>query len=158
MSPPAPWIPSPSRKFSACLPSSAVSLGWESFTSLMICCRLRRFVIASQFCMQAKFSNVLRQHKFSAPRSMFTHRRSEEHTSELQSRLHLVCRLLLEKKIYRIVGTAPTLYDNVTMMKFLEKQSDKYSLIGLCMGEQGIISRVLGVRAGSVFTFGAIST
>src|SRR2546422_11006600 len=30
--------------------------------------------------------------------------RSEEHTSELQSRLHLVCRLLLEKKkkIYKI--------------------------------------------------------
>src|SRR2546422_5909704 len=30
------------------------------------------------------------------PSSMFP--RSEEHTSELQSRLHLVCRLLLEKK------------------------------------------------------------
>src|SRR2546422_11727607 len=29
-----------------------------------------------------------------------TDRRSEEHTSELQSRLHLVCRLLLEKKKY----------------------------------------------------------
>src|SRR2546429_4947091 len=29
------------------------------------------------------------------------HTRSEEHTSELQSRLHLVCRLLLEKKNYR---------------------------------------------------------
>src|SRR3989442_11038304 len=28
-------------------------------------------------------------------------RRSEEHTSELQSRPHLVCRLLLEKKNYR---------------------------------------------------------
>src|SRR2546429_6314125 len=28
----------------------------------------------------------------------FCSRRSEEHTSELQSRLHLVCRLLLEKK------------------------------------------------------------
>src|SRR3989449_2102955 len=27
-----------------------------------------------------------------------THLQSEEHTSELQSRLHLVCRLLLEKK------------------------------------------------------------
>src|SRR2546422_5903981 len=27
-----------------------------------------------------------------------TYTRSEEHTSELQSRLHLVCRLLLEKK------------------------------------------------------------
>src|SRR2546422_5470905 len=30
------------------------------------------------------------------------HSRSEEHTSELQSRLHLVCRLLLEKKKKRI--------------------------------------------------------
>src|SRR2546429_3730963 len=29
-------------------------------------------------------------------------RRSEEHTSELQSRLHLVCRLLLEKKKKRL--------------------------------------------------------
>src|SRR2546422_2360337 len=28
--------------------------------------------------------------------------RSEEHTSELQSRLHLVCRLLLEKKKNRV--------------------------------------------------------
>src|SRR2546429_7208928 len=28
--------------------------------------------------------------------------RSEEHTSELQSRLHLVCRLLLEKKKYDV--------------------------------------------------------
>src|SRR2546429_3708059 len=28
--------------------------------------------------------------------------RSEEHTSELQSRLHLVCRLLLEKKKHKI--------------------------------------------------------
>src|SRR2546422_6367782 len=31
-----------------------------------------------------------------------TRMRSEEHTSELQSRLHLVCRLLLEKKKLRI--------------------------------------------------------
>src|SRR2546422_2300472 len=31
-----------------------------------------------------------------------TCRRSEEHTSELQSRLHLVCRLLLEKKKKKI--------------------------------------------------------
>src|SRR2546422_6439277 len=31
--------------------------------------------------------------------------RSEEHTSELQSRLHLVCRLLLEKKKKKIKQT-----------------------------------------------------
>src|SRR5256884_5656568 len=34
----------------------------------------------------------------SAAWALFSHDRSEEHTSELQSRLHLVCRLLLEKK------------------------------------------------------------
>src|SRR5205809_6056225 len=35
--------------------------------------------------------------------------RSEEHTSELQSRLHLVCRLLLEKKkIARLPATVRT--------------------------------------------------
>src|SRR2546422_7410968 len=31
--------------------------------------------------------------------------RSEEHTSELQSRLHLVCRLLLEKKKKKLTRT-----------------------------------------------------
>src|SRR5687768_17890997 len=35
-------------------------------------------------------------------------RRSEEHTSELQSRLHLVCRLLLEKKNHSIPRTLPS--------------------------------------------------
>src|SRR5207253_1999164 len=76
-------------------------------------------------------------------------------TKNLEKTLHKMAAYPAD--FYKIVGTATTLYDNVTMMKFLEKQSDKYSLIGLCMGEQGIISRVLGVRAGSVFTFGAIS-
>src|SRR2546429_3362871 len=36
--------------------------------------------------------------------------RSEEHTSELQSRLHLVCRLLLEKKKKIIFNSAPRVY------------------------------------------------
>src|SRR5687768_18609924 len=33
-----------------------------------------------------------------AGKHVYCQKRSEEHTSELQSRLHLVCRLLLEKK------------------------------------------------------------
>src|SRR2546429_7312444 len=33
--------------------------------------------------------------------------RSEEHTSELQSRLHLVCRLLLEKKKNNAAASVP---------------------------------------------------
>src|SRR2546422_5768310 len=35
--------------------------------------------------------------------------RSEEHTSELQSRLHLVCRLLLEKKNLQRLRPGPAL-------------------------------------------------
>src|SRR5687768_18307953 len=37
--------------------------------------------------------------------SIGAQRRSEEHTSELQSRLHLVCRLLLEKKKKQTTNT-----------------------------------------------------
>src|SRR2546422_2357622 len=37
-----------------------------------------------------------------APEDIVRLLRSEEHTSELQSRLHLVCRLLLEKKKGRL--------------------------------------------------------
>jgi 3-dehydroquinate dehydratase / shikimate dehydrogenase len=55
----------------------------------------------------------------------------------------------------KIVSTANCLYDNVVMMKFLEKHSHSHSMIGICMGEQGIISRLLAVRAGSQFTFAA---
>lgn len=58
---------------------------------------------------------------------------------------------------FKVVGTANTLSDNAVMMKFLERHSHKHSMIGVCMGEQGVISRVLGVRAGSQFTFGAVS-
>jgi 3-dehydroquinate dehydratase / shikimate dehydrogenase len=65
--------------------------------------------------------------------------------------------LKVSADFYKVVSTATTLSDNVAMMKFLQTQSDKHALIGLCMGEQGIISRVLSVRAGSVFTFGAVS-
>ena len=56
---------------------------------------------------------------------------------------------------YKLVSTATNLHDNVVMMKFLEAKYGKREMVGLCMGEQGIISRVLGVRAGSVFTFAA---
>src|SRR2546422_5419874 len=43
------------------------------------------------------FSNLRGQQFFDRPAARLRVR-SEEHTSELQSRLHLVCRLLLEKK------------------------------------------------------------
>ena len=64
--------------------------------------------------------------------------------------------LKIPADFYKVVTTATTLSDNVAMMKFLQTHGGKHALIGLCMGEQGIISLVLGVRAGSAFTFGAV--
>jgi 3-dehydroquinate dehydratase/shikimate dehydrogenase len=57
----------------------------------------------------------------------------------------------------KIVPTARFLADNLTLMRFLEKMEDRSnsSIVGICMGEAGIISRVLGLRAGSAFTFAA---
>src|SRR5690625_5667148 len=51
----------------------------------------------SDICMQKLFYKIIRirRHLMTGKRK---NRRSEEHTSELQSRGHLVCRLLLEKK------------------------------------------------------------
>src|SRR2546422_2488884 len=43
-------------------------------------------------------------------RSLHRVTRSEEHTSELQSRLHLVCRLLLEKKNNMHIGWVSCAY------------------------------------------------
>src|SRR2546422_3525117 len=40
--------------------------------------------------------------------------RSEEHTSELQSRLHLVCRLLLEKKNKKRRTSGTEMYTDLT--------------------------------------------
>jgi 3-dehydroquinate dehydratase/shikimate dehydrogenase len=57
----------------------------------------------------------------------------------------------------KVVPTAKSLADNLTLMRFLEKTEDSSnnSVVGICMGEAGIISRVLGLRAGSAFTFAA---
>lgn len=61
--------------------------------------------------------------------------------------------LAYQADFYKVVSTATTLSDNVAMIKFLAREGDRHSLVGMCMGEQGTISRVLGVRAGSMFTF-----
>src|SRR2546422_8408292 len=53
---------------------------------------------------------LLRYGAIPAPLTLYTQVRSEEHTSELQSRLHLVCRLLLEKKKHKQTPTPLTSY------------------------------------------------
>ena len=61
----------------------------------------------------------------------------------------------LPADLLKVVTTARSLSDNVTMMRFLERHSHQHTLVGLCMGEQGLISRLLGFRVGSAFTFAA---
>src|SRR2546422_8354993 len=65
---------------------------------------IRRPPRSTLFPYTTLFRSLDRPGKLSAGIALEMHRhlscvhRSEEHTSELQSRLHLVCRLLLEKK------------------------------------------------------------
>jgi 3-dehydroquinate dehydratase/shikimate dehydrogenase len=62
-----------------------------------------------------------------------------------------------QPEFIKIVSTANCLADNLEMLHFLERKSEGANLIGICMGEQGLVSRVLGVRSGSIFTFASAS-
>ncbi|MDR3762847.1 MAG: shikimate dehydrogenase [Acidobacteriota bacterium] len=54
---------------------------------------------------------------------------------------------------YKVVGTATSLHDNVTMTRFLEQYCSEYPMVGMCMGELGMVSRILAIKAGAAFTF-----
>src|SRR2546422_3164137 len=60
----------------------------------------RRAAASPKPASQSTHNGTTRFFRLSNPSKppFWTNARSEEHTSELQSRLHLVCRLLLEKK------------------------------------------------------------
>jgi 3-dehydroquinate dehydratase/shikimate dehydrogenase len=78
-----------------------------------------------------------------------------KHTKDLDATLARITEAGLPADIVKIVSTAKSLADNVTMMRFLESNTDRLTMVGLCMGEQGIISRLLGFRVGTAFTFAA---
>jgi 3-dehydroquinate dehydratase/shikimate dehydrogenase len=92
--------------------------------------------------LRARASLILSHHDFRATRKL------DEAFARMQA---------YPAEFFKIVSTATRLHDNVVMMKFVGQKSAHHSLVGLCMGEQGVISRILGVRAGSVFTFAAAS-
>jgi 3-dehydroquinate dehydratase/shikimate dehydrogenase len=64
----------------------------------------------------------------------------------------------VEADYYKLATTATCLYDSVAMLRFLPQASRDHAVAGMCMGEQGIVSRVLGVRAGGAFTFASPGT
>src|SRR2546422_6557346 len=59
---------------------------------------MSRLFLATEASLHRQVVIKLLPPEFASEVSATRFRRSEEHTSELQSRLHLVCRLLLEKK------------------------------------------------------------
>jgi 3-dehydroquinate dehydratase/shikimate dehydrogenase len=57
----------------------------------------------------------------------------------------------------KVVSTARSLADNLAVLKMIESRSISSHVVGIAMGEEGLVSRVLGPRAGAAFTFAAIT-
>jgi 3-dehydroquinate dehydratase/shikimate dehydrogenase len=57
----------------------------------------------------------------------------------------------------KVVSTARTLTDNLAVLRLIEDRSLSTRIVGIAMGEEGLLSRVLGPRAGAAFTFAASS-
>jgi 3-dehydroquinate dehydratase / shikimate dehydrogenase len=57
----------------------------------------------------------------------------------------------------KVVSTARSLADNLAVLRLIEDRSLGSHVVGIAMGEEGILSRVLGPRAGAAFTFAALS-
>ena len=62
-----------------------------------------------------------------------------------------------EPEIIKVVSTAQTLADNLAVLRLLEDHSARYCIVAMAMGEEGLVSRVLGPRAGSAFTFASLA-
>jgi len=56
----------------------------------------------------------------------------------------------------KVVSTARTLADNLAVLRLIEDRSLTAHVVGIAMGEEGLVSRVLGPRAGAAFTFAAM--
>jgi len=57
----------------------------------------------------------------------------------------------------KVVSTARTLADNLAVLRLIEDRSLAANVVGIAMGEEGLLSRVLGPREGGSFTFASFS-
>ena len=58
-----------------------------------------------------------------------------------------------QPEFVKVVSTAQTLADNLAVLRLIEERSLTSRIVGIAMGEEGVVSRVLGPRAGAAFTF-----
>src|ERR1700742_89053 len=79
----------------------------------------------------------------------FSHTRSLEKAFERMQRF--------EPEFYKIVSTARSLTDNLAVLDLLKEHGDSTNMIAMAMGPPGIVSRLLGARAGSAFTFASMA-
>jgi 3-dehydroquinate dehydratase/shikimate dehydrogenase len=56
----------------------------------------------------------------------------------------------------KVVSTAHALADNLAVLRLIEDRSRSAHVVGIAMGEEGLVSRVLGPRAGAAFTFASL--
>src|SRR4051812_19868693 len=61
-----------------------------------------------------------------------------------------------EPEYVKVVSTAHSLADNLAMLRLIEDRSGSARVVGIAMGEEGLISRVLAIRAGAAFTFASL--
>src|SRR5690554_6980194 len=74
-------------------------LGWMDVTAAICAQRHSRRVVVTASVNNVSFGSAIKESDVVTVEASISRAfRSEEHTSELQSRPHLVCRLLLEKK------------------------------------------------------------
>jgi 3-dehydroquinate dehydratase / shikimate dehydrogenase len=61
-----------------------------------------------------------------------------------------------EPDFVKVVSTAHALADNLAVLRLIEDRSRSARVVGIAMGEEGLVSRVLGPRAGAAFTFASL--
>ena len=79
----------------------------------------------------------------------FTRTKSLEHAAD---RIHAFA-----PDFVKVVSTAKSLADNLAVLQLIEERSLSAQVVGIAMGEEGLVSRVLGPRAGAAFTFASFS-
>jgi len=79
----------------------------------------------------------------------FTRTKSLEHAAD---RIHAFA-----PDFVKVVSTAKSLADNLAVLRLIEERSLSAQVVGIAMGEEGLVSRVLGPRAGAAFTFASFS-
>ncbi|MCH9689993.1 MAG: type I 3-dehydroquinate dehydratase [Gammaproteobacteria bacterium] len=85
--------------------------------------------------------------------------RSYHHFSDTPEDLDTILSRMLHPHVsaYKIVTYATTALDNLRVLHFIQKHTEKFKLVAHCMGALGLPSRVIGAALGNYFTYASIN-